>query len=199
MTVAVMGTTEEGSIDPLTEMLMMRNEFKKKGLNFCMHADAAWGGYICTMLDRKESRMGGTIMRRVCHYRKVTDKEYVFTSPLNDHSKVYFEHIVTIWLFHIPVKVNLQAMAYTESITVDPHKTGLIPYPAGGLCYRNGSMRGFVTLTAPVVFHGESDPNIGVFGIEGSKPGAAAIATLLSHRVIGLDKNGYGRYSTDYL
>ena len=42
MTVAVMGTTEEGSIDPLTEMLMMRNEFKKKGLNFCMHADAAW-------------------------------------------------------------------------------------------------------------------------------------------------------------
>jgi len=176
MTVAVMGTTEEGSIDPLTEMLMMRNEFKKKGLNFCMHADAAWGGYICTMLERKESRMGGSIMRRGSHYRKVTDKEYVFTSPLNDHSKV-----------------NLQALAYTDSITVDPHKTGLIPYPAGGLCYRNGSMRGFVTLTAPVVFHGESDPNIGVFGIEGSKPGAAAIATLLSHRVIGLDKNGYGR------
>ena len=50
-----------------------------------------------------------------------------------------------------------------------------------------------MTLTAPVVFHGESDPNIGVFGIEGSKPGAAAIATLLSHRVIGLDRNGYGR------
>ena len=31
MAVAVMGTTEEGSIDPLTEMLLMRNEFKKKG------------------------------------------------------------------------------------------------------------------------------------------------------------------------
>ena len=31
MAVAVMGTTEEGSIDPLTEMLMMRNEFKQKG------------------------------------------------------------------------------------------------------------------------------------------------------------------------
>ena len=91
------------------------------------------------------------------------------------------------------LKINLEALSHTDSITVDPHKTGLIPYPAGGLCYRNGSMRGFVTLTAPVVFHGESDPNIGVFGIEGSKPGAAAIATLLSHRVIGLDKNGYGR------
>jgi glutamate/tyrosine decarboxylase-like PLP-dependent enzyme len=31
MVVAVMGTTEEGSMDPLTDMLMMRNEFKKKG------------------------------------------------------------------------------------------------------------------------------------------------------------------------
>ena len=54
-------------------------------------------------------------------------------------------------------------------------------------------MRGFVTVTAPVVFHGDSDPNIGVFGMEGSKPGAAAVATLLSHRVIGLDTMGYGR------
>lgn len=48
---------------------------------------------------------------------------------------------------------------------------------------RNGSMRGFVTLTAPVVFHGGNDPNIGVFGIEGSKPGASAVSTLLSHRL----------------
>ena len=36
MAVAVMGTTEEGSIDPLTEMLMMRNEFKKKGVKIDM-------------------------------------------------------------------------------------------------------------------------------------------------------------------
>ncbi len=50
---------------------------------------------------------------------------------------------------------------------------------------RNGSMRNFVTLTAPVVFRGDSDPNIGVYGIEGSKPGAAAVSCLLSHRVIG--------------
>ena len=46
-------------------------------------------------------------------------------------------------------------------------------------------MRNFVTLTAPVVFRGDSDPNIGVYGIEGSKPGAAAVSCLLSHRVIG--------------
>jgi glutamate/tyrosine decarboxylase-like PLP-dependent enzyme len=81
----------------------------------------------------------------------------------------------------------LFAIRLADSITIDPHKTGLIPYPAGGLCYRNGSMRNFVTLTAPVVFRGDSDPNIGVYGIEGSKPGATAVACLLSHRVIGKD------------
>ncbi len=31
---------------------------------------------------------------------------------------------------------------------------------------RNGSMTKFVTLTAPEVFRGDSDPNIGVYGIE---------------------------------
>ena len=113
MTVAVMGTTEEGSIDPLTDMLMMRNEFKKKGkkqfwkeshhdnkychtflgLNFCMHADAAWGGYICTMIEKTESTGNslmrrGTIMRRGSKYRTNLNADYVPTSPLNEHSKV---------------------------------------------------------------------------------------------------------------
>jgi len=35
--------------------------------------------------------------------------------------------------------------------------------------------------------------NVGIYGLEGSKPGAAACGVLLSHRVIGLDSNGYGR------
>ena len=57
---------------------------------------------------------------------------------------------------------------------VHPHKGGFIPYPAGALCYRNGAMRSIVTFTAPLVYHGGADPTVGVFGIEGSKPGAAA-------------------------
>ena len=177
MSVAVMGSTEEGAIDPLTDILMMRAEYSRKGLNWVQHADAAWGGYLCTMLHREEEAENYGISRTKSIFRKKgAGTEYVVTMPLNEHSRS-----------------NLLAMGETDSITVDPHKTGLIPYPAGGLCYRNGSMRGFVTLTAPVVFHGGSDPNIGVFGIEGSKPGAAAVSTLLSHRVLGLDMNGYGR------
>ena len=44
-------------------------------------------------------------------------------------------------------------------------------------------MKGFITLAAPEVFHSPDDLNVGVYGLEGSKPGAAACGVLLSHRV----------------
>ena len=44
-------------------------------------------------------------------------------------------------------------------------------------------MKGFITLAAPEVFHSPDDLNVGIYGLEGSKPGAAACGVLLSHRV----------------
>jgi hypothetical protein len=37
------------------------------------------------------------------------------------------------------------------------------------------------------------DPTVGVYGVEGSKPGAAAAGVYLSHRVIRTDASGYGQ------
>ena len=68
-------------------------------------------------------------------------------------------------------------------MTIDPHKAGFCPYPAGSLLYRNGTMKGFITLAAPEVFHNPDDLNVGIYGLEGSKPGAAACSVLLSHQV----------------
>lgn len=50
--VAIIGSTEEGSVDPLRGILRLRNEFRAKGLSFLVHGDAAWGGYFCTMLPQ---------------------------------------------------------------------------------------------------------------------------------------------------
>ena len=44
-------------------------------------------------------------------------------------------------------------------------------------------MKGFITLAAPEVFHDENSLNVGIYGLEGSKPGAAACGVLLSHEV----------------
>lgn len=53
------------------------------------------------------------------------------------------------------------------------HRSGYCPYPAGGLCYKDGRMRYMVTWTSPIVFRdSEAEDSIGVYGVEGSKPGA---------------------------
>jgi hypothetical protein len=91
------------------------------------------------------------------------------------------------------VTTQFQALGQADSITVDPHKSGYIPYPAGALCYRNSAMRDLVTFSAPVVYHGEAEPTVGIYGIEGSKPGAAAASVYLSHRIIRPSKSGYGK------
>ncbi|MCG8462973.1 MAG: hypothetical protein MI919_42355, partial [Holophagales bacterium] len=83
----------------------------------------------------------------------------------------------------------------TDTITVDPHKTGYLPYPAGALCYRNGAMRNLVSFEAPYINPeaGDSELVIGSYGIEGSKPGAAAAGVYLSHAVIRPTRAGYGK------
>jgi glutamate/tyrosine decarboxylase-like PLP-dependent enzyme len=47
---AIIGSTEEGAVDDLREILQIRSDFQKRGLSFVVHVDAAWGGYFASML-----------------------------------------------------------------------------------------------------------------------------------------------------
>ncbi len=95
------------------------------------------------------------------------------------------------------------AMADADSTTVDPHKLGFVPYPAGIVAFRNGlvtehiveraqyisdDVGGVKALDEPV--HIEA---VGPYIVEGSKPGAAALACWLAHKTIPLDVNGHGQ------
>ncbi|XP_057310436.1 L-tyrosine decarboxylase-like [Hydractinia symbiolongicarpus] len=168
MVVAVIGTTEEGAVDPLDEIVAMRDKYRAQGLNYAIHADAAWGGYMLTMIQPPSEER-----RATCEER---GEDFVPAIPLSDYAKKQY-----------------QTIKHADTVTIDPHKAGLCLYPAGALCYRNGTMKDLITLAATEVFHGDNDISVGVYGLEGSKPGAAAAGVLLSHRVIGLDQMGYGR------
>jgi glutamate/tyrosine decarboxylase-like PLP-dependent enzyme len=167
MTVAVIGSTEESAVDPLRGILALREEVRASGLDFVVHADAAWGGYIASVIREddpdEERRLRG-------------QSRFVPTLPMSRY-----------------VTEQYESLGDCDSVTIDPHKAGYIPYPAGGLCYRNSAMRNLVSFTAPVVFHNVADPTVGIYGIEGSKPGAAPTAVYLSHRVIPATKRGYGK------
>ncbi|KAI1854573.1 hypothetical protein JX266_000691 [Neoarthrinium moseri] len=168
--VAIIGSTEEGAVDPLSSILALRKQFQAKGLSFLVHADAAWGGYFCSMLP-KEYHPGDVI-----------------NLPTEMGSADGFVPDASL---RAQTQEDLYAMRFADSITVDPHKAGYIPYPAGGLCYRDGRMRFLVTWTSPYLSRG-SVTSIGIYGVEGSKPGAAAMSAWLSNKTIGLDQKGYG-------
>ena len=171
LAVAVLGTTEEGAIDPLDRIVDLRAEFRRRGLSFALHADAAWGGYFMSMLRPPLSGSPGA--------HEMLD--------LNDDDAPPGMYL------NPRVEARLNAARHCETLTVDPHKAGFIPYPAGALCYRIGMMRDLVSFAAPVVFHDGVVPTVGIYGIEGSKPGAAAASVWLSHQVIPPDQSGYGR------
>jgi len=170
--VAVIGSTEISAVDPLRKIIDIREEFRQQGLDFAIHVDAAWGGYFASLLrkdDIPDSLQGFASFSEFV-------ASFIPSFPLSDY-----------------VAEQYYAMKEADSITIDPHKAGYIPYPAGGLCYRNSAMRNLVAFSAPVVHHNEIDPTVGIYGIEGSKPGAAAASTYLSHKVIRPTQDGYGR------
>lgn len=170
--VVIIGTTEESAVDPLKEILTIRESYRAKGLEFAIHADAAWGGYYRTMLISTDQTdpTGFTMI----------DEKSMASLPMSTY-----------------VAEQYQVLPMADSITIDPHKSGYVPYPAGGLCYRNSAMRNLVSFTAPVVYHGGVDPTVGVYGVEGSKPGAAASAVYFSHKTIRPNIDGYGKLSGD--
>lgn len=159
---AIIGSTEEGAIDPLEDILQLRTTFREGGTDFHIHADAAWGGYFATLLQKpSKTLIPGPV-------------------PVISLSK----HAAT----------HLSVLKEADSVTTDPHKSGYMPYPAGALCYRNEDIINMVNFTAPYLSAQEKkkEPALGVYGIEGSKPGASAAMVYLTHRVIPLNQDGYG-------
>ncbi len=177
--VAVVGSTEEGAVDPLDDILELRSQREAAKLgSFWLHADAAYGGYLRTMILPERIGLG------------------------KPHTEVKFGDKVRRIDLKFPERgacEALQRMGECDSITIDPHKLGFIPYPAGAVCFRSNLVKPVARQDAPYLEDAPSDveterksDGVGLYILEGSKPGAAAAAVWLSHKVIPLDNSGHG-------
>ncbi|MCL4250681.1 MAG: hypothetical protein KJ065_21200 [Anaerolineae bacterium] len=191
--IAIAGTTEEGAVDPIHEIVALRRRLEQdEHISFWLHIDAAWGGYIRSLFVDECSASGSTDEKLAAVANFVS-----CTLPALDDKRVD-------WGKSLVGRAYL-AFPASESVTIDPHKMGYSPYPAGIIAFRNDRVRHFLTQEAPYITlttrTGETmqaqthrpPVNVGPFILEGSKPGAAAASVWLSHRVIAPNRDGYGQ------
>lgn len=176
--VGVLGTTEFGNIDPIHEIVAVRDDCRKRGCDFGLHIDAAWGGYLMSMFREQDGGFRKQEEMRSEHRYFPSDEVYAAFSAVRE----------------------------ADSITVDPHKLGYVPYAAGAFIARNREVVDFLTQKAAYVFDlGDAAHDtpmdvklrgLGQYILEGSKSGAAAASVYVTHKVLPLDQNGFGQLMT---
>lgn len=188
---AIAGTTEEGAVDPIHHIDEFRSRLEDEArTSFWLHIDAAWSGYVRSLFASSSG--------------EETSIETVneFASRALDLKRGSYSRTIQLQWGSREVCSSFLAFPLAESITVDPHKMGYVPYPSGIVAFRNDRVRLFLTQEAPYITvtkkvdlqirEYEAPRNVGPFILEGSKPGAAAAAVWLSHRMIPPNRDGYG-------
>ncbi|MFT4938681.1 MAG: glutamate/tyrosine decarboxylase-like PLP-dependent enzyme [Paraglaciecola sp.] len=167
--VGVLGTTEFGTIDPVADMVAIRQTSRSQGLEYFIHIDAAWGGYLSAMFRDEQNNL----------------RDYA-------QLKSEFRYFPSASLY-----AAFEALDQVESITIDPHKLGYIPFGCGAFVCRNKAARGLMIEDAPYVFAGNKyslpEPQLGQYIFEGSKPGAVAAAVSVAEEVLPFNAQGLGR------
>lgn len=173
--VTVVGTTEEGAVDEVDKIVAMRDKYKSEGNYFYIHCDAAYGGYARSLFRDENG-------------------EFI---PYKNLNEIYADYKVFNYDITISEDVynGFKGIEGVESVTIDPHKMGYVPYAAGGIAIKYKAMRNVISYFAPYVFEkGVSAPDmLGAFILEGSKAGATAAGVWTAHQILPLNVSGYGK------
>jgi len=173
------GSTEEGQIDNIHKIVALREKLEKEGIYYYIHVDAAYGGYArAIFLDQNDEFIA---------FDKI-DEMYKKHNIFTDMS------LKNEWLTE-EVYNAFKAMSQVETITIDPHKMGYIPYSAGAIVIKDSRMRDAISYFATYVFEKDADipALLGAYILEGSKAGATAASVWTAHHVLPLNITGYGK------
>jgi len=201
--IAVAGTTEEGAVDPVHRVKFLRDELAKKhNRSFWLHVDGAWGGYFRSLFCHPEltKKEKGGMAEVLQSYVEKLDVAETFT--ITHKNKALSQPIRIAW-DNPELYGAFLAFPDADSITIDPHKMGYIPYPAGIIAIKHGIVTELITQKAQYISEEEGGLNqidhtpeihaVGPYILEGSKPGAAAAACYLAHKTIPLETHGHGK------
>lgn len=189
--VNIMGSTEEGAFDPLQNVLELRKQAEAHlGKSFFVHVDGAYGGYFASCVDYK----------RLLPYSGSEFKDFLISVVKSEEisldGQVLSKYINEYFSFDTDWHQKVLALKDVDSITIDPHKLGYIPYPAGAIIFRDYHSREHISFDAPYVTNENSQDlsaiYLGQWTLEGSRPGASAVACYLSEKVLPLVPQAHG-------
>lgn len=193
--IGIAGTTEEGAVDPIHDIVELRQAMQlEQNASFWLHVDAAWGGYLRSLFIP-----GDGDMREIHSLDEHLESIHRFVSRDLDLSDHAYSRVIPMQWGSVDVCSAFLAISKADSVIVDPHKMGYVPYPCGVVAFKSDRIRRFVEEDAPYLAsvrretRNEAPPrSVGPYILEGSKPGAAVAGCWLSHRMIPLNRDGYG-------
>ncbi len=86
----------------------------------------------------------------------------------------------------------LEAVKLADSITLDPHKLGYVPYACGAILVKDERHYLVSQFSAPYI-DANHESNIWLKTLEGSRSATGAAATWMTAKTIGFHAQGYGR------
>lgn len=86
----------------------------------------------------------------------------------------------------------LRSFPHAESVTIDPHKLGYVPYASGCILVKDRISNTVSSFPAPYLIEDSGNEGLWSSTLEGSRSAGGATSTWLTAKTIGLDENGYG-------
>ena len=197
--VGILGSSKQGSIDPLDKIVEFRNELEtkkepEKNKSFYFHIDAAFGGYFPSLLWKEtEEKVDQNFGKK---YEPIEKEEFI--SFLSNVEYKNYPNFAEKLINQNAEKLfnKLKAAREADSYTIDPHKMGYVPYPAGSILYKDTRLKDFISYLPSYLNKPEENSErrafLGQWTLEGSRPGAVAAACYMSNQVLPFNQSGYG-------
>lgn len=201
--VGIVGTTEEGAVDPVHQISELRRQLaQERNRSFWLHIDAAWGGYIRSLFCGHDALPSESTAEQIlAHYTRAINAQEQFFLPMH-HPDAAQQPSLIRWDDPEVYRAFL-AMPDADSITVDPHKMGYIPYAAGIIAFQKALVTDLIVQHAQYIsderggLKAIDEPStitaVGPYTLEGSKAGATAVSCWLAHTTIHLEAGEHGK------